>query len=289
MPDIALDSPVIVHASTPRRRFPSIAVAAASAWLGLILILAIFASFLPIPGPQDQDLLSMLMLPGEIHWLGADSLGRDLLSRVIYGARISLSVGLGSVLIGLMVGGGIGLIAGYYRGWVESLFMGFMNVLLAFPALVLAITIVANLGGSLLNVTLAIGTLFIPAFARIARANTLVFRRREFVLVARALGARDPRILLQEILPNLVGPMLSYSLVMFAVAVLAEASLGFLGLSVPPPAPSWGSIINTERANLEIAPHVIFVPAVAIFLTVVSLNILGERAQRACDVRAKGE
>lgn len=289
MPEVALETPVSARKPRSWPMLPEISVVFASTWLGLILILAVLASLLPIPGPNDQDLISMMMPPGEEHWLGADSLGRDMLSRIIHGARISLAVGLGSVLIGLLVGGGIGLVAGYYRGWLEVFLMGFMNVLLAFPALVLAITIVANLGGSLLNVTLAIGTLFVPAFARIARANTLVFRRREFVLVAKALGARDPRILLQEILPNLVGPMLSYSLVMFAVAVLAEASLGFLGLSVPPPAPSWGSIINTERANLEIAPHVIFVPSIAIFLTVVSLNILGERAQRACDIRTREE
>ncbi len=253
--------------------------------LGLVVLLATIAPLLPIPDPSAQDLASMLTPPGAAHWLGADAIGRDLLSRVIYGARISLSVGLGSVAIGLLVGGGLGLLAGYYRGLAEELIMGFMNVLLAFPALVLAITIVANLGGSLVNVTLAIGTLFVPAFARIARANTLVFRGREFVLVARALGAGDARILLREILPNLMGPLLSYSLIMFAIAVLAEASLGFLGLSVPPPAPSWGSIISSERANMGVAPHVIFVPAAAIFFTVISLNVLGERAQRAYDIR----
>jgi peptide/nickel transport system permease protein len=258
-------------------------------WLTLLIGLSIVGPLLPIPDPNAQDLVSMLALPGKEHWLGADSIGRDIFARVLYGAQISLTVGLGSVTIGLLVGGGLGMVAGYYRGWSEQIIMGFMNVLLAFPALILAITIVANLGGSLLNVTLAIGTLFVPAFARIARANTLVFRRREFVLVAQALGARDPRILLREILPNLVGPMLSYSLVMFAIAVLAEASLGFLGLSVPPPAPSWGSIISNERANLDIAPHVIFVPAAAMFLTVMSLNLLGERAQRSYDIRVRGK
>ncbi|HOA94786.1 MAG TPA: ABC transporter permease, partial [Quisquiliibacterium sp.] len=284
--------PARAPASEPvaaRRRALDVPVCLSIGWLALLVGLSIVGPLLPIPDPNAQDLVSMLAPPGEAHWLGADSLGRDVFARVLYGARISLTVGLGSVAIGLLVGGGLGMVAGYYRGWSEQMVMGFMNVLLAFPALILAITIVANLGGSLLNVTLAIGTLFVPAFARIARANTLVFRRREFVLVAQALGARDPRILLREILPNLVGPMLSYSLVMFAIAVLAEASLGFLGLSVPPPAPSWGSIISNERANLDTAPHVIFVPAAAIFLTVMSLNLLGERAQRAYDIRVHGK
>lgn len=293
MAEDALGAPVTQAAPTaraPRRAIlpplRDLPVALAVFWLGLLVVLAAFAPLLPIPDPSAQDLINMLAPPSAEHWLGADSIGRDLLSRVVYGARISLSAGLGSVVIGLLIGGGLGLIAGYYRGITESLIMGFMNVVLAFPALVLAITIVANLGGSLANVTLAIGALFVPAFARIARANTLVFRSREFVLVAKALGAGDARILLREILPNLVGPLLSYSLVMFAIAVLAEASLGFLGLSVPPPAPSWGSIISSERANLAVASHVIFVPAAAIFLTVISLNVLGERTQRAYDIKA---
>lgn len=267
---------------------PDLILALAIGWLVLLVVASGLAAWLPIAGPNVQDLLNMLAPPSASHWLGADSLGRDLLSRVIYGARISLSVGLGSVVIGLLAGGFLGLVAGYYRGWREKLVMGAMNVVLAFPALVLAIVIVANLGGSLLTVTIAVGVLFIPAFARIARANTLTFRNREFVLVARALGARNSRILLREILPNLVGPLLSYSLVMFAIAVLAEASLGFLGLSVPPPAPSWGSMISSERPNLADAPYTVFVPAVVMFLTVMALNVLGERAQRAFDIRKNG-
>ena len=290
MAEAVRDAPALaLEPAAVRRRSLDVPVLLSIGWLTLLIGLSIVGPLLPIPDPNAQDLISMLALPGQAHWLGADSLGRDIFARVLYGAQVSLTVGLGSVGIGLLVGGGLGMVAGYYRGWSEQMVMGFMNVLLAFPGLILAITIVANLGGSLLNVTLAIGTLFVPAFARIARANTLVFRRREFVLVAQALGARDPRILLREILPNLVGPMLSYSLVMFAIAVLAEASLGFLGLSVPPPAPSWGSIISNERANLDIAPHVIFVPAAAMFLTVMSLNLLGERAQRAYDIRVPGK
>lgn len=264
---------------------PDPVLALAVIWLLALTLAAITAPWLPLPPPYEQDLLNMLAPPSAEHWLGADTLGRDLLSRVIYGARISLTVGLGSVAIGLFIGGFLGLLAGYYRGWREKAVMGAVNVMLAFPALVLAIVIVANLGGSLLNVTIAIGVLFIPSFARIARANTLAFRNREFVQVARALGAGNGRILLREILPNLLGALLSYSLVMFAIAVIAEASLGFLGLSVPPPSPSWGSMISRERPNLASAPYAVFAPGAAMFLTVVALNVLGERLQRIFDIR----
>lgn len=257
----------------------------AALWVGMLAVFAFGAPWLPIADPAAQDLLAMLSLPGGDYVLGADSMGRDIFARIVYGARISFLTGLGSVTLGLLLGGTIGILAGYYRGWLDKVLMGLMNVALAFPSLVLAIFIVATLGASLLNVIVAIGMLFVPAFSRIARANTLVFRQREFVIVAKTLGAGDFRILTREILPNLVGPLLSYSIVMFAVAVLAEASLGFLGLSIPPPAPSWGTMISSERANLDVAPHVIFMPGLVMFLTVAALNVLGERAQRAFDVR----
>lgn len=254
-------------------------------WVCLIGGAGLFAPWSSLGDPGEMDLLHMLQGPSMSHWLGTDSLGRDILTRIVFGARISLLVGLGSVVLGLAVGGTLGVLAGYYRGWLDSVLMGMMNVMLAFPALVLAIVIVGYLGASLLNVIVAIGMLFIPAFARIARANTLTFREREFVTVSRTLGASDFRILRLEILPNLLGPLLSYSLVMFAVAILAEASLGFLGLSVPPPAPSWGSMINDARSNLDTAIHTIAMPGLVMLLTVIAFNILGERAQRYFDVR----
>jgi peptide/nickel transport system permease protein len=262
-----------------------LAASAAAAWLALVVLLASIAPWLPIPGPDEMNLLSMLVPPSAEYWLGADSLGRDILSRAIYGARISLWVGLGSVALGLFAGGVLGILAGYYRGWLDTLLMGLMNIMLAFPSLVLAIALIGYLGASILNVIVAIGMLFVPAFARIARANTLTFRQREFVLVAKALGASDFRILFREILPNLVGPLVAYSLVMFAVAVLAEASLGFLGLSVPPPAPSWGGMISSERSSMDEAFHTLLMPGLVMFSTVVALNVLGERAQRLFDVR----
>lgn len=249
-------------------------------WLLAISSAALLSYCLRLGDPGAMDLLNMLQAPSLSYPLGTDSLGRDIFVRVIHGAQISLTVGLGSVLMGLATGGVIGLLAGYYRGWLDSGLMALMNIMLAFPTLVLAIAIVAYLGASTLNVILAVGLLFVPAFARIARANTLSFRQREFVTVARTLGASDFRIIVKEILPNLMGPLLSYSLVMFAVAILAEASLGFLGLSIPPPAPSWGSMISDERSNLDDAFHTIAMPGLAMLLTVIAFNVLGERAQR---------
>ena len=211
----------------------------------------------------------------------------DTFARLIYGARVSLSVAIGSVTIGLSIGGALGLFAGYFGTWADRLIMGVMTVLLCFPGIILAIALVASLGPSVTNVTLAIGVIFIPAFSRIARANTLSLRSREFVLAAQSLGARLPRILTREILPNLIPALLSYAVVMLGVAILAEAALGFLGLSVRPPQPSWGGMIATERANMVEAPHAVFVPSAVMFLTVLSINWIGESVRRLFDIRAQ--
>jgi peptide/nickel transport system permease protein len=181
----------------------------------------------------------------------------------------------------------ITLLAGWFGTLADRAIMGVMTVLLCFPGIILAIALVSSLGPSVGNVTLAIGVIFVPAFSRIARANTLSLRSREFVLAAESLGAGLLRILGREILPNLVPALLSYAVVMLGVAILAEAALGFLGLSVPPPQPSWGGIIATERANLVEAPHTVFVPAAVLFLTVLSINWIGEAIRRLFDIRAQ--
>jgi len=256
-------------------------------WLALVVLAAAAADVLPLADRNAQDLLDILALPTWAHPFGNDSLGRDILARTIFGLRISLAAGLGSVALGLALGGSLGLLAGYYRGRLETLAMSGMNVVLAFPPLVLAIAITSSAGPPLLKVIVAIGVLFIPAFARIARANTLVFAEMEFVLAARAVGMSDRRILLGEILPNLVTPLLVYSLLMVAIAIVAEASLSFLGLSIPPPAPSLGSMISSEEANVLDAPFAVFFPAGVLFLTVFALNLVGEQVQRRLDVRER--
>ena len=268
------------------RRVP-VGLVLALAWLLGMVAVAALATQIGLQNPDEGDLLAPLALPSAEHWLGTDSLGRDTFARLIYGARVSLAVAIGSVTIGLSIGGALGLFAGYFGTWADRLIMGIMTVLLCFPGIILAIALVASLGPSVTNVTLAIGVIFIPAFSRIARANTLSLRSREFVLAAQSLGARLPRILTREILPNLIPALLSYAVVMLGVAILAEAALGFLGLSVRPPQPSWGGMIATERANMVEAPHAVFVPSAVMFLTVLSINWIGESVRRLFDIRAQ--
>ncbi|MBK4739318.1 ABC transporter permease [Noviherbaspirillum pedocola] len=257
-------------------------------WLMIVGVGAIATNWLLLPNAFDGDLLQMLAPPSAEHWFGSDSLGRDMFARCLLGARVSLSVGVGSVLFGLIVGGTLGLVAGYFANCWGRVVMASMTVLLSFPPLILAIVIVSTFGANSRNVALAIGVLFVPAFARMARANTLLYRQREFVLAAEAMGASTARILFLEILPNIIPALLAYSVVMLGVAILAESSLGFLGLSVPPPMPSWGGIIAAEKASLRDAPWAVFFPALMMFLSVAAVNVLGERARKMFDVKAQG-
>ena len=281
------DATTVRRASARRRGGVEFGVALALAWMILVIALATLAPWIGIQSPDEGDLLETMSLPGADHWLGTDSLGRDTFARAVYGAQVSLTVALGSVGIGLAFGGTLGLVGGYFGRWPDRVIMGTMTVLLCFPGIILAIALVSSLGPSVANVTFAIGVIFIPAFARIARANTLSLRSREFVLAAQSLGAKLPRILVREILPNLMPALLSYAVVMLGVAILAEAALGFLGLSVRPPKPSWGGMIAAERGNLAEAPHVVFIPAAVMFLTVLAINWLGEATRRLFDIRAQ--
>jgi peptide/nickel transport system permease protein len=275
-------------AARPRAtRQIGVSVIVAAVWLIGLMIAAALAPYLGLQSPFDGDLLETLAMPSADHWLGTDSLGRDTIARLLYGGQVSLTVALGSVGFGIVVGGTLGMIAGYFGALADRVIMGVMTVLLCFPALILAIALIASLGPNVANVTLAIGIIFVPAFARITRANTLSLRSREFVLAAEALGARLPRILLREILPNLMPALLSYAVVMLGVAILAEAALGFLGLSVRPPQPSWGGMIASERVNLADAPQAVFIPAAFLFVTVLAINLLGESLRRIFDIRAQ--
>jgi peptide/nickel transport system permease protein len=256
-----------------------------AAWLVVAIAATVFAGLLPLPDPFKQALLRTLQPPSAAHWLGTDSLGRDVFSRSIVGLRVSLIVGIGSVAFGLALGGALGLVSGYFRGLIDLWISAVMTVVLSFPPLVLAIAIMSYAQPSLVLVIVVLGILFVPAFARIARANTLSLVEREFVLAARAIGMRDGFILLREILPNLVAPLAAYSMLMVAVAIIGEAALSFLGLSVPPPQPTLGGMIAAERANLLEAPWSVFGPAGFLFLTILSLNIVGDQVQRRLDGR----
>ena len=254
-------------------------------WVALVFAVAILAPVLPMPSPTDMDMLERRAPFSPDHWLGTDGLGRDELARLIYGARISLVVGLCAPVIGLTIGGALGMLAGYFRGRFEALVVGSMDVLLAFPPLILALAVTAYLGQSILNLTLILGVLGIPAFMRVARASTLTLARREFVIAAEALGATHARILLRELLPNVMLPLLAFFLLGVAVTIVAEGALSFLGLGVPPPIASWGSMNGEGRESLDVAPRLAFIPAIAMFLTVLSFNLVGDTLRALTDPR----
>jgi peptide/nickel transport system permease protein len=257
----------------------------AAAWLGVILLLALAANQLPLEDPAHMNLLARRAAPSLHHPLGTDSFGRDLLSRLIFGARSSLLIGLIAPLIGVSVGGALGLLAGYFRGRLEMVTVGVMDVLLAFPPLVLALAVTAYLGQSVANLTAILGLLTIPSATRVARASSLTITQREFVVAAQALGAGHPRILVRQVLPNVMGPLAVLFLLAVAVIIVAEGALSFLGLGVPAPAPSWGSMIAEGSASLDIAPQIAFVPAAAMFFTVLAFNRLGDTLRALSDPR----
>lgn len=246
-------------------------------WILIVLLAAIFASVLPIPRPDALDPYHRLLLPGSPgHLLGTDDLGRDVLSRLIFGARVSLVVGGASFACGVVVGGAIGISAGYFKGKVERVIMWAMDVILSFPALVLLIALVAYVGRSLFDISAVLGFLAIPIYARIARAQTLSFTERDFVLAARACGSRSRDVLLYELLPNVWPPMVAYGLVAVGVTIVVEGSLSFLGLSVSAPTPSWGGMIAGGQNYLRNDPGLVLIPSAVMCVTVLAFNIAGE-------------
>jgi peptide/nickel transport system permease protein len=274
--ELSLDEDVAVSPVKRTRRLGPL-FWAAIAWIILIFAAAGLVGVLPIPSPTDMDMLERRAPASVLHWLGTDGLGRDELARLIYGARISL--------IGVTIGGALGMLAGYFRGRFETLVVGSMDVLLAFPPLILLLAVTAYLGQSLLNLTCIIGVLGIPAFMRVARAATLTLARREFVIAAQALGATHARILLRELLPNVFLPLVAFFLLGVAVTIVVEGALSFLGLGVPPPVSSWGNMIGEGRESLDVAPRLAFIPAIAMFLTVLSFNLVGDTLRALTDPR----
>ncbi len=256
----------------------------------MLLLLVLGATFAPVLvaySPTATDFGSLQQGPSAKHWFGTDQLGRDIFSRVLYGARVSLAAGLISVLIALLLGGLMGLIAGYYGGWIDDVLMRLTDAMLAFPFLVLAIALAAVLGPSLQNTMLAIGVVTTPVFARLIRGQVLAERPRDYVQAAVAIGGGDSRIIVRHLLPNILGPLIVQVSLSTATAVLAEATLSFLGLGVQPPTPSWGSMLNDARGYLSQAPHMALFPGLAIFLAVLAFNLIGDGLRDAFDPRMK--
>jgi peptide/nickel transport system permease protein len=259
----------------------------------LVCVFVLFALFAPWIAPRDPatiNLPSRLQGPSSAHWFGTDELGRDILSRVIYGARISMLVGssvvAGSLLLGLIIGS----IAGYYGGVTDRFFnVVVMNAFLSFPGILLAIAFVAFLGPGILNLILALCIGGWVGYARLVRAQVLAVKEKEFVEAARALGASDWRIVAHHILPNIIQPVIVQAAIGMAGAVLAEATLSFLGLGVPPPAASWGSMLNDGRSHLFDAPHLVLFPAAAVMLAVLSFNFIGDALRDYMDPRSRIE
>ena len=269
------------------RRFAANPLAVVAA--AILLIIALAALFAPLVVPEDptvQNLARQGASPGSEVLLGADQLGRDVLSRLIYGARIAIEVGVISIVVALILGTAIGTAAGYFGGWLDDAVMRVMDVLLAFPYLLLAIAIVAALGPGVLNTIIAITVWLTPTYARLSRSVVLTVRRHAYVEAARAIGASHGGIMLRHVLPNILTPLLVQTTLDFARAIMMEAGLSFLGYGVQPPIPSWGSMIAEGRNELLVAPHIATAPGLAIVVTVLCLNIVGDALREALDPRA---
>lgn len=264
-----------------RIRSARIALLIVAAYVAIALLANIIAPYDPTQG----SLLDRLQLPSSAHPLGTDAIGRDTLSRIIYGARISLIIEVGAVALGAFVGVTWGLVAGYLGGWVDEVSMRVVDVMLAFPGILLAIAIVAVLGGGLTNVILAVGISSIPAFARLTRGVVLATRDLEYVEAGRLFGESPAAILVRYLLPAARGPLVVLASLRMATSLLAAASLGFLGLGVTPPTPEWGAMLSGAQSYMAVAPWVAAMPGIAIALVVLAFNLLGDGMRDALDVR----
>ncbi len=256
----------------------------------VVLFFVVVAVFAPLIAPYDPNkpnFMARLKGPTSDHWLGTDTLGRDMLSRIMYGSRYSLLAGIVSVTIAAFVGTLLGLLSGYYGGWVDMTIMRIMDMLLAFPGILLAIAIISVLGRGLFNAMVSVGLYSVPSFARVVRSRVLSLREQEFVEAARAIGDSDGRILFGHILPNIMTPVIIMSTMRLGTTILAAASLSFLGLGAQPPMPEWGAILSGGRDVLRVAPHIAAFPGLAILMTVVGFNLLGDGVRDALDPKLK--
>ena len=267
------------------RKFKSQHVALVAGFFVLLLMLVAMAAPWVVPFDAENffDYDALNASPSARHWFGVDSLGRDIFSRILMGARISLAAGFISVAVGAAIGTVLGLLAGYYEGWWDRIVMRISDVLFAFPGILLAIGIVAILGNGMANVILAVAVFSVPAFARLVRGNTLVVKNLTYIEAVRSIGASDWTILTRHIFPATVSSVVVYFTMRIGTSIITAASLSFLGLGAQPPTPEWGAMLNEARADMMNAPHIALFPSLAIFFTVLAFNLLGDGLRDALD------
>ncbi len=256
-------------------------------FLAVLIALAVLAPYLPIE-PMRQNVVNALLPPSAAHWFGTDELGRDILARVIYGARTSLQTAAGAVAIAAVVGIPMGLVAGFFGGWRDAVLMRIVDVLLALPGILFAMAIIAVLGRSQMAALVAVGVTGIPNFARITRAQVLALRKRDFVTAVEAFGASSAYTMFRTVLPNAWSPILVQAIVLASLAILLEAALAFLGIGVPPPTPSWGEMLRTGKSYLHEAPYYAILPGVILTLTILAFDTLGRSMARVLEHRTDG-
>jgi peptide/nickel transport system permease protein len=293
-PDIKVIAPLPIN-KRKKRRALELLQALAKNKMSLIggsvvliyLLLAIFASIIAPFDPYEIKLLDKLLPPSMEHLMGTDDKGRDIFSRILYGSRLSLTVGFVSVFIGAFFGIILGIVSGYYGRWIDTVIMRLIDILLAFPGLLLALAIVSALGPSLLNVMFAVGIFSIPTFARIVRGSTLSVKKMEYIDAIKVLGASDIKIIFVHILPNIMSPIIVQGTLRLATSILSVAGLSFLGMGAQPPLPEWGAMLSSGRDFLYSAPHIALFPGLAIAIIVLAFNLFGDGLRDALDPRMK--
>ncbi len=256
--------------------------------LCILLILAICAPFIAdYEQVIKQDLTQRFIKPGAEHWFGTDAYGRDMFARVVWGARYSLSIGIGAILISLTIGSVIGSIAGFYGGKIDSVIMRIIDVIMAIPGTLMAITIVAALGAGTTKLLIAMSISQIPTFSRVVRSIIMGIREEEYVEAARSYGSRDRRLIMKQIWPNSLGPLIVQASLSMAQAVLTISSLSFIGLGIPAPTPEWGTILSENKTNMRLYPYLCTIPGIAILLSVIAMNLIGDGLRDALDPKLK--
>lgn len=272
---------------SPAHIYRSLPMIIVGAVIGILLFCAVFPEAISPYSYKEQHPADALHPPGARYWLGTDQFGRDIFSRLIHGTRVVITVGLGSVLLAMLVGIPLGLISGYYGGWIDAVIMRIQDAILSFPVVLLALLIIASFGASTWNVIMSIGFVYIPRFARLVRGSVMDLKDREYVYSAIVAGASDTRLLLMVILPNAIGPIIVQATLGIAVAILIEAGLSYLGLGVQPPTPSWGNMLQHAQSYMYQAPWYVLAPGAMIFLAVLTFNLAGDWLRERLDPRLR--